>query len=178
MEIGKNKAITIRAFEPEDAAEFTAACLESIDTVGHWLPWCHEEYSCEEATAWIALCSEEIQARNSYDYGIFRNADSQLSGGIAINPIDIRNRMGNIGYWVRESLHRQDYALEAVEITRNFGFQQLLLARLEIVLLADNLASRRVAENAGAEFECIAKSRLMHNGRTEAAAVYAFTTVA
>ena len=48
------------------------------------------------------------------------------------------------------------------------------LVRLELVVLTENVASRRVAERTGAQFECVAKNRLMHNGRAESAAIYAF----
>ena len=175
MDIAKSTDITIRAFEESDAAEFTLACRESFETVGNWLPWCHENYTREEALYWISFCSQEIQAGNSYDLGIFRNSDSLLVGSIAINQLDKRNRIGNIGYWVRESLQQQGYALKAVNLIKRYGFQQLELSRLEIVMLTENNASKRVAESAGAEFECIAKNRLMHDGYSKAAAVYSFT---
>ena len=177
MEIARNQAITIRAFEPGDATEFMAACLESIGTVGKWLPWCHCGYTYEEAAEWISICSRELKAGTSYDLGIFRNSDSALVGSIAINDLDMTNRIGNIGYWIRESLQHQGYARQAVELIRDYGFQYLHFVRLEIVVLTENTASMRVAEHTGAELECIAKSRLMHNGRARSAAVYSFTTV-
>ena len=175
MEFSKSKNITIRAFEPNDAAEFRVACLESIDTVGKWMPWCHASYEQEEALSWFAQCSKEIESGDSFDLGIFRNADSLLVGSIAINQLDKRNRIGNIGYWVRESLQRQGYALEAIELIKEFGFQEIDLVRLEIVVHAENSASRGVAERAGTCFECLAKNRLIHNGVPETAAVYSFT---
>ena len=177
MEFVKSANITIRAFAPNDAAGFKDACLESINSVGKWMPWCHTSYEHEEALSWFAQCSKEIEAGNSYDLGIFRNTDSLLVGSIAINQLDKRNRIGNIGYWVRETLQRQGYALEAVELIKQFGFQELHLVRLEIVVHTENNASRRVAERAGACFECLANNRLMHNGIPETAAVYSFTTV-
>lgn len=175
MDITKSEDITIRPFEPDDAAEFTSACLESIDTVGKWMPWCHENFTHEEAMAWITSCSKQIQAGNSYDLGIFRNPDLLLVGSIAINQLDKRNLIGNIGYWVRESLQQQGYALKAVNLIKDYGFQELNLARLELVILTDNIASKRVAESSGAEFECVAKNRLMHDGMSKPAAVYSFT---
>ena len=102
MEIAKNETITIREFEPDDATEFTSACLESVDTVGRWMRWCHNKYTRKEATDWIAICSREFEAGTSYDLGIFRNSDAKFIGSIAINQLDKDNRIGNIGYWVRE----------------------------------------------------------------------------
>jgi len=177
MEIAKSKTITIREFVPDDAVAFTAACLESMGTVGKWMAWCHGEYTNEEATAWISICAREFEAGSSYDFGIFRNSDSMLIGSIAINQLDKANKIGNIGYWVRETQQNHGYALQAVELVKDFGFRQLQLVRLEIVVLTENAASIAVAEKSGAEFECIAKSRLMHEGRARAATIYSFTTV-
>lgn len=175
MEITKNKSITVREFVPDDAAEFQIACLESIKTVGKWMPWCHKDYTLAEAKDWISICNKEFKAGTSYDLGIFRNSDAKLIGSVAINQLKQADKIGNIGYWVRESLQNQGHARQAVELIKNYGFDQLNLVRLEIVVVATNTASIQVAKNAGAEFECIAKSRLMHEGQTHPAAIYSFT---
>ena len=176
MVIAKSEDITVRAFEPDDTAEFTSACLESVETVGKWMPWCNEAYTQDTALSWISLCSSEIEAGNAFDLGVFRNSDSLFVGSIAINRLDKQNRIGNIGYWVRQSLQQQGYALKAINLIKKYGFQKLHLVRLEIVVLEENMASRRAAECAGAEFECQAKNRLMHDGIANTAAVYSFTS--
>lgn len=174
MEIIQSADIIIRPFTPEDAAEFAAACHESRSTVGHWMPWWHENYTQEEALTWIATCAKEIAAEASYDVGIFRAEDGLLIGSVAINRLDTLNRIGNIGYWVRESQQGRGYAGKAVALIKEFGFQTLQLVRMELVILEDNTASRAVAERAGAEFECLARKRLMHQGVARTAAVYSF----
>jgi len=141
------------------------------------MTWCHSEYTPEEALRWITICAKEFEAGTSYDLGLFRNSDSVLIGSIAINQLDRINRIGNIGYWVRESEQNKGYASQAVELIKEFGFRQLELERLEIVVLTENTASVRVAEKSGAEFECIAKSRLFHEGCPKPAAIYSFTNV-
>ena len=61
---------------------------------------------------------------------------------------------------VAESLHAwhtgqtgQGIATAAVRLIARFGFEDLGLQRLELLVAADNLASRRVAEKVGARFE-------------------------
>lgn len=110
------------------------------------------------------------------DAAEFQSACLESIDTVAINQLDKANHSGNIGYWVRESLQNQGYARQAVELIKNYGFHQLNLVRLEIVVVATNSASIQVAKNAGAEFECIAKSRLMHEGRPHSAAIYSFTS--
>jgi len=59
----------------------------------------------------------------------------------------------NVGYWVRTGQTGQGVATAAVLLIARFGFEDLGLQRLELLVAADNLASRRVAEKVGATFE-------------------------
>jgi RimJ/RimL family protein N-acetyltransferase len=59
----------------------------------------------------------------------------------------------DIGYWVRTSQTGLGLATAAVRLVARFGFEDLGLRRLEMLIATDNLASRRVAEKVGATFE-------------------------
>ena len=62
--------------------------------------------------------------------------------------------------------------MSAVRCLARFGFETLRLTRIEIVAAVDNIASRRVAQKCGAEFECLARNRLIVGGVPVTAAVY------
>ncbi|NIV38466.1 MAG: N-acetyltransferase, partial [Anaerolineae bacterium] len=53
-----------------------------------------------------------------------------------------------------------------------FGFQQVGLRRVEIVVAVENWASRRVAQNAGAHFEGILRNRVRLAGDNVDAAMH------
>ena len=167
--------VCIRPFADKDAEEFVTAVRESVATVGVWMPWCVGSYSSADAKAWFDQCSANLSASHAYDVGIFSPEGQTLYGGIAINQINREHNFGNIGYWVRQSRQRQGIALRAVRVISAFGFNFLKLTRLEILAPTDNIASRGVAEKAGATFECFARNRLVINGRPVAAAVYSLT---
>jgi len=167
--------LCIRPYGVDDIAEFVTAVRESVATVGAWMPWCVGDYSPADAKAWFDQCSANLGASHAYDVGIFSSDGRTLYGGIAINQINREHNFGNIGYWVRQSRQRQGIALRAVRVIAAFGFNFLKLSRLEIVAPDDNLASRGVAEKAGATFECVARNRLVLKGRPVAAAVYSLT---
>ena len=152
--------------------DFLEAIRESEKTAGVWLPWWKKDYSIDEARNWFAFCEEEISAKKSYNMGIFHRVSNKFIGGISIDHIDAENRIGSIGYWIRESLQEKGIASSAVNLIKDFGFKDLGLVRLEIVILEENFASRKVAENCGATMECIAKNRLIHKGKPMAAAIY------
>ena len=65
-------------------------------------------------------------------------------------------------------------ATAATELTRTWGFANTDLARIEILIAVDNVASRRVAEKSGAVYEGTLRSRLLVHGTRHDAAMYAF----
>ena len=164
--------LCIRPFENGDAEQFVTAVRESIASLEAWMPWCRAEYAAVDAQAWFAQCAANLKAAHAYDLGIFSAAGDEFYGGISINQINRQHNFGNIGYWVRQSFQRQRIATRAVRTIAAYGFNGLKLTRLEIVAGVENGASRRVAEKAGAIFECVARNRLLINGRPTAAAVY------
>ena len=169
MEVISDSKLTLKPFEEDHLLEFVEAVRESV---GVWMTWSHQEYSEADTLSWFELCQLNIENQSAYDIGIFLTKTNQLVGGISINQISRQNNLGNIGYWVRESNRNQGIALNAVDLITTFGFNELGLTRLEIVVLEDNKASRKIAEKAGAKFECIAENRLIHNGKARPAAVY------
>ncbi len=172
MELIKNSRITIKSFNETNLKEFVTAVKESVDTVGQWMPWCTAEYSMEEAQFWFKYCQSNIKHKTAYDVGIFLSETGQLAGGISINRINRMDMVGNIGYWVRESLQNQGIASEAIQLIKTFGFETLELTRLEILILEENHISQKLAEKSGAKLECLARNRLIHNARPTDAFVY------
>lgn len=168
-----NTQIVIRPFEAGDADEFVRAAHESIETVGIWMSWCTPSFNREQALAWFATCDQDRAAGRAFDMGIFCAATGQLLGGAGINQLSPHHRYGNIGYWVRQSRQRQGIARQALVLLCDFGFQQLGLYRLEIVMGVGNTASEAVAISTGATFECRARNRIFLHGRPLDAHIYA-----
>ena len=164
--------LILRQFDSSDVDQFVEAIRESATTVGEWLPWWKADYSEDEALSWFEACDKAIADRTGYDIGVFYKDGDVLIGSVAINRIDAANQTGSLGYWVRESQQGNGYCSRAVNRIKLFGFDELALTRLEIIVLEQNIASRRVAEKCGAGLECIAENRLVHCGQPAAAAVY------
>jgi RimJ/RimL family protein N-acetyltransferase len=167
--------LCVRPLRLQDAASFAAATLESVDTVGAWLPWCHAGYSLEDAEQWMQVCACNLAAGTAYSMGIFTEDEGLLLGGIGINQINREHNFAQVGYWVRESQQGRRIAPRALRMIARFGFDVVGLTRLEIVVQEGNHASRRAAEKAGATFEAILKNRLVVRGTPFAAAMYSLT---
>jgi RimJ/RimL family protein N-acetyltransferase len=146
--------------------------IESLETVGKWMSWCHAGYQEEEAAAWITRASESWSRASAFEFGIFSCVDGTLHGVCGLNCIVWPNRVANLGYWIRQSAQGRGIASAAVKRLAQFGFEELGLTRIEIVTAEDNTGSRRVAERSGALFEAVLRNRLVVAGKPTPGALY------
>ncbi len=172
MHILTANGLCLRPFEAHDATAFAAAARESAESVGRWMPWCHAHYSEQEARDWFGVCQRHRADETAYEFGIFDQAGGELLGGAGLNMINRPHNLCNLGYWVRQARQRQGVARRCVAVLSAFGFETLAFTRIEIVVAQGNLASERVARAAGAQFECVARNRLMIRGEPVAASVF------
>lgn len=163
--------VLLRPYRVDDASIVFAAARESVDTVGKWMPWCHAGYTEAESMAWIEKCQAMWQSGEAYEFAVFDLANEYV-GGAGLNQFNRLYNLANLGYWVRQSRQRCGLATAAVRTLASFGFEKLGLTRIEIVAASENGPSRRVAEKAGALFECLARNRLVIHGVPLAAAVH------
>ena len=168
-----SKRVLLRPYRIEDADAVFAASIESTETVGRWMPWCHAEYTAAESVAWVEKSLAMWRSGEACEFAAF-DAANQYIGGAGLNQFNRVNNFANLGYWIRQSRQRQGLAADAVAILLKFGFETLGLTRIELVIAAENVASRKVAEKTGAQFECVARNRLLIRGVPLAAAVYSF----
>jgi len=164
--------LLIRTYRAEDVNALFEAVRESIVEVGHWLPWCHQEYSIEEARQFIISRASSSQGDEWYSFGIFEAAGGRFLGGVGINFINRAHQFANLGYWVRTSAAGHGIATMATRAAARFGFDKLGLHRIEIVAAVDNIASQRVAEKVGATREGILRSRLLIGGSSVDAVMF------
>ena len=166
--------IRIRPYRLDDAQAVFQAARESLAELQPWMPWCHPSYSLDEARSWLALQVPAFQQRTTFEFAITTD-DGGYLGGCGLNQIDALNKRANLGYWVRSSATGKGVATTATQLTRDWGFANTDLERLEVLVAVGNLASRRVAEKSGAAYEGTLRSRLLVHGVRHDAAMYAFT---
>lgn len=163
--------LRLRPVYLEDAETVYASIRESIEPLARWMDWCHAGYSRKDSNAWIASTRSAWDAGGAYEFLVFERSDRHV-GAVGLNQFNRENNCANLGYWVRQSSQRQGYAVEAVRRIARFAFDEAKFQRVEIVAAVDNIASRSVAERAGATLECVARNRLLLHGMPIAAAVH------
>ncbi len=152
-------SVLLRPYRIGDVDRLYQAARESIAELSVWMSWCHTDYSIEESRAWIESRAEAWEKETDYDFVITDAKDGFFLGGCGLNRFDHANRTANIGYWVRTSRIKGGVATAAAQLLVKFGFGDLELNRIDIMVAVDNKASQRVAEKTGAIREGILRSR-------------------
>ena len=165
--------IQLRKYRAEDAPALFEAVQESVEEMQLWVPWCSEDYSLETARWWIGFQEEARQKKTEYSFAVVDEFD-RLLGGCGLNEVHAIHRCANLGYWVRTSEAGKGIATTAVQLLTDWAFSETQLERLEILAAADNKASLRVAEKAGAKCEGLRRSRLRLCGRMHDGVGYSF----
>lgn len=165
------KEIHVRPYEPADAPALFEAARESTLTVGPWLPWCHPEYTLEDAQSWI----QEVSDRDDLHELAILSRDERFLGGCGLNAIRRKTQTANLGYWVRTSERGQGIAPEAVKLLVCWAEESTQLREIEVLIATGNTASIRVMEKTDAVEEGIWSGRLTIHGVKHDAVVYSFT---
>jgi RimJ/RimL family protein N-acetyltransferase len=165
--------IRIRPYRLDDATVIWQAVRESMKELQPWMPWCHPGYAIDETRSWLSAQVQAFQHRSAFEFAITTDQGAYL-GGCGLNQIDPLNQRANLGYWVRSSAASQGVATAATILTRDWGFANTDLVRIEILVAVGNVASRRVAEKSGAVYEGTLRTRLTVHGKRHDAAMYSF----
>jgi len=156
-----NGFIGIRSFCLDDAPLLFSAVHESARQLRRFMTWYRPGYSLKDSRAFIAQCRVDREKGKQYVFAIVDARNETLLGSIGLNRIDRTNLVANIGYWVRRTWTRRGVATAATRLIAEFGLNELGLQRLEILVPHHNVASRRVAEKAGARLEGVLRKRLV-----------------
>lgn len=168
----RTHGIAVRPFVADDAASLHRAVRASLGSLSYWLPWCHPDYSLDDARQWVAQCAAGWARGTAFAMGIF-DASGEVLGGVGLSEVDRAARTANLGYWVGDAHRGRGVATAAARRAARIAFDELGLARLTIAALSHNVASQRVATRLGAR--CLGQlgDRLVFRGRPAPAFVYA-----
>ena len=166
----------IRRYRPDDVPRLFEAVSESVPELSRWLPWCHANYSPDDSAAFVNSRDAEWEKGEHYSFIIFELRTGEFLGGVGLNFVNRVHNLANLGYWVRSSRTGRGFASAATRLIARFGLEELKFQRLEILAAADNIASQRVAEKAGAVREAVLRKRLLLHGQAHDAVMYSVMT--
>ena len=106
--------------------------------VSKWTERIPFPYTEKHADWWI-----NNKPENDYVYAIVKNDNHALVGGINITI------KGEIGCWIGRQYWNQDFATEAIERIKNFGFEELKLEKVWAATHKENKTVFRLIEKTG-----------------------------
>lgn len=164
--------VLIRQLRDDDAEALFAAVGTALPGLEPWLPWSKPQYDLADAAAWIALCRAWWRAGTAYSFGVFSAESGELLGGVGLMHLDQSNRSAQLVFWMSSDARGQGVAVTAARLAAAFGFKELGLVRLALLLPPEDRASLRVAVKVGAVCEGIGRNALIVHGRPREAMVH------
>ncbi|MCY7375149.1 MAG: GNAT family N-acetyltransferase [Pyrinomonadaceae bacterium] len=140
----------------------------------HWMPWCHENYTLAESETFVKKVEENWQNEAEFGFAIFDAETNEFLGGVGLNQPNKTHKFYNLGYWIRVSKQNKGAASAATRALAKTAFEDLLINRIEILTAAENIASQKTAEKAGATREGVLRKRLIIGGRNHDAVMFSF----
>jgi ribosomal-protein-alanine N-acetyltransferase len=147
--------LILRALRPTDLDDLYK--YASDPEIDQYVPWEHYQ-TIGEARENLNEFLEDYEKHGLGAWGIEHRADKKLIGIINISLPHRINRRVELGYTISRTYWRKGYATEAVQAVIQFGFETMGLVRIEAVVLPEHLASARVLEKSGMQFEGVLHS--------------------
>lgn len=147
--------LILRPLELTDIHPLHQCILRSLGSLQRWLVWSLNA-SLESTRRFVELSfSQPINAKPKFlPLAMILKDNSTIIGMTGFNEMgDTYVPYYEIGYWIDESYSGLGLTTEAVKALTSFAFDKLQAQRVQICCQAENLASKRVAEKAGFEFE-------------------------
>ena len=161
--------VTIRPWRADDAGAIFEAIMESRAELQQWLPAAGGVTDIDEVRSYIAMTIDLRESGAAYDFVITDARSGDVLGGCGFTQINRNHHFANLYYWVRRGSARRGLARRAIRLAARFGLEGIGLARIEIVVQPENIASLRAAEGAGARREGVLRNRLtVHDQASDA----------
>ena len=112
-----------------------------------WMSWVDSTCSDEHTHAFIEKSLAERDSGVAFDFVIER--ETEPCGMTGLTRIDKQNRIGSLGYWLREDRQGLGIVTTSCRALIRLGFDQLNLNRITLAAAIDNHRSRAVAERLG-----------------------------
>lgn len=126
-------------------------------------------YTMADAKFWIEKASTEKPLTN-----LAIEVEGEAAGSVGIMlQTDIFRRSAEIGYWLGEEFWGRGIVSEAVRAMAEYAFTNFDLVRLYASVFEWNIASMRVLEKAGFQFEARMRKAVTKDGQTVDDMVYA-----
>jgi len=112
-------------------------------------------YSMAHALDYVQRVDSSLRTQRELplviEYG--NGDDRKFAGTISFHSISVKNSVGEIGYWMSESMRGKSIATTAVRMLTDYGFATIGFKRVEAMVDIENIASTKLLASAGYQRE-------------------------
>jgi ribosomal-protein-alanine N-acetyltransferase len=120
------------------------------------------DYSMAHALDYVQRVDASLRTQRELplviEYG--NGDDRKFAGTISFHSISVKNSVGEIGYWMTESMRGKSIATTAVRILTDYGFRTIGFKRIEALVDVENIASTRLLSSAGYQREGLLRRKI------------------
>ncbi|MBQ7336956.1 MAG: GNAT family N-acetyltransferase [Clostridia bacterium] len=153
--------LTLRKMRTSDDADmFDYASRPEVTRYLLWSPHPDRAYTRE----YLKYLATRYAAGTFYDWAVVLKESGRMVGTCGFTSIDAQNECAEIGYVLSPRVWGHEIAVEAVRAVLAFGFDRLLLQRIEARFIYGNEASLRVMQKVGMTFEGYRRQSMLIKG--------------
>ena len=160
--MAKELSINLCEWEIEDALDLVAAINNSkvLNNLRDGIPYPYTEKDARE------FITATRSAERDAQYAFAITCDGKVIGSVGVFRKDNIHRLtGELGYYIAEPYWGKGITTEAVRQILDYVFENTDIVRIFAEPFAYNLASCRVLEKAGFQFEGLLRQNAIKNGQ-------------
>ena len=153
--------IKLELTEQQHAAPLFDVVDNNREHLSGFLPWIGAMQSVGDFKEYISNCEMLYQQGKEVSFVIMLN--NVLVGRIGLHHINLANKIGAIGYWLAKGFEGKGIITKSCITLINYGFENLLLNRIEIKAAVLNPKSQAIAEKLNFKKEGILREAELVN---------------
>jgi [ribosomal protein S5]-alanine N-acetyltransferase len=120
------------------------------------------DYSMAHALDYVQRVDASLRTQRELplviEYG--NGDDRKFAGTISFHSISVKNSVGEIGYWMSESMRGKSIVTTAVRMLTDYGFATIGFKRVEAMVDVENIASTKLLASAGYQREGLLRKKI------------------
>ena len=120
------------------------------------------DYSMAHALDYVQRTDASVRTQRELPFVIeYGNGDDRVfAGTISFHSLNVKNSVGELGYWMTKSMRGKGIATTAARMLTDYGFATIGFKRVEALVDKENAASEKLLEKAGYQREGLMKNKV------------------
>ena len=154
--------ITLRKLSMDDTDDmYEYACRADVTEYLTWSPHTDKAHTFD----YLSYLQKRYKTGDFFDWAIVCRDTKKMIGTCGFTRFDFTNNSAEIGYVINPEFKGKGIATEACGRVIRFGFENLVLNRIECRFMVENSASRRVMEKNNMTFEGVRREGMLIKGK-------------